>query len=94
VASLRARVYALVRRIPPGRVATYGEIATLLGFPRRAREVGWALHACADERVPCHRVVDRHGRTAPHFHSQRARLEDEGVTFVAGRVDLERYGWP
>lgn len=86
-------VQGLVRRIPRGRVATYGQLAALLGAPRAAREVGWALSACVDRSVPCHRVVDREGRTAPNFHSQRARLEDEGVAFVDGRVDLERHRW-
>ena len=60
-------VYALVRRIPRGRVATYGQIALLLGRPRGGREVGWAMSACADPTVPCHRVVDRNGRLAPRF---------------------------
>lgn len=88
-----ARVYAMVRRVPRGHVATYGQIATLLGVPRGGRAVGWALSACDDAGIPCHRVVYRDGRTAPRFRSQRARLEDEGVRFVAGRVDLARSRW-
>src|SRR5438093_4142037 len=88
----RERVYALVRRIPRGRVTTYGELARLLGRPRGGREVGWALADCDDASVPCHRVIDRHGRTARVFPTQRPRLEDEGVRFIDGRVDLARYG--
>ena len=62
-----AAVYGVVRRIPPGRTATYGQIAALAGFPRRARMVGYALSACRDSTVPCHRVVDRLGCTKPCF---------------------------
>lgn len=91
-------VYAVVRRIPKGRVATYGQIAQLLGRPRGGREVGWALHGCDDSSVPCHRVVDRSGRLAPHFGgvgpvAQRHSLEREGVRFRTEHVDLERYLW-
>lgn len=88
------RTYAVVRRIPKGRVTTYGQVALLLGRPRGAREVGWALSACDDGRVPCHRVVDRNGRLAPGFFSQRARLEEEGITFVGSRVDVAAHRWP
>lgn len=98
VGSWNARVYALVRRVPRGRVATYGQIAQLLGRPRGGREVGWALSACDDPRVPCHRIVDRTGRLAPRFggvgpEAQRQRLAAEGVRTRAGRVDLVRYQW-
>jgi methylated-DNA-protein-cysteine methyltransferase-like protein len=91
-------VFAVVRRIPRGRVATYGQIALLLGRPRGGREVGWAMHACDDPRVPCHRVVDRNGRLAPHFAgvgpiAQRDRLEREGVRFRGELVDVARYAW-
>ena len=92
------RVYALVRRVPRGRVATYGQIALLLGRPRGGREVGWALSACRDPGVPCHRVVDRNGRMAPHFGGvgpelQGQRLAKEGVRPRRGLVDLRRYQW-
>ena len=91
-------VYAVVRRIPRGRVTTYGQIAMLLGRPRGGREVGWALHACVDPRVPCQRVVDRRGRLAPHFAgvgqiAQRDLLETEGVRFRGEIVDLPRSLW-
>jgi methylated-DNA-protein-cysteine methyltransferase-like protein len=91
--SFAEAVYRAVRRVPPGRVATYGDIARLLGRDHGAREVGWALAACGDPRVPCHRIVDRNGRLAPHFATQRALLEDEGVTFADERVDLESHRW-
>jgi methylated-DNA-protein-cysteine methyltransferase related protein len=94
-----ARVYALVRAIPPGRVWTYGEVARALGVPRGARAVGWALRGLSDRRaarVPWHRVVGRGGRISPRDGSgmaeQRARLEAEGVRFASGRVDLSRHG--
>jgi methylated-DNA-protein-cysteine methyltransferase-like protein len=86
-------VYAVARMIPRGKVATYGQIAALLGRPRGGREVGWALSGCDDPRVPCHRVVDRNGRLAPHFREQRARLREEQVTLKASRVDLEQSAW-
>lgn len=86
-------VHAVVRLIPKGRVATYGQIAALLGRPRGGREVGWALSGCDDPRVPCHRVVDRNGRLAPHFREQRARLRREKVRLTASRVDLATSAW-
>ena len=88
--------YSIVRRIPPGKVATYGQIARLAGMPRCARTVGYAMAACRDGSVPCHRVVDRFGNTKTVFDTyapgtQRALLEAEGVLFRPdGTVDLER----
>lgn len=87
------RVYDAVKRIPRGRVATYGQIAEWLGRPRGGREVGWALSACDDPRVPCHRVVDRNGRLAPHFAAQRSRLRKEGIAAGETAVDLDTYRW-
>ena len=93
------RVYALVEEIPPGRVATYGQVAALLGIPRGARAVGWALRALDEPRaatVPWHRVVGAGGRISPRAGSgpvvQRRRLRSEGVRFRNGRIDLTRYG--
>lgn len=93
-------VYAAVRRIPAGRVATYGQVARLLGAPRAARTVGWALHGNPHgSRVPCHRVVQAGGRCAPGAFTgppgeQRRRLEAEGVEFTLnGRIDLGRFRW-
>ena len=89
----------LVRRIPPGRVATYGQVARLAGRPRCARVVGYAMAACRDPSVPCHRVVDRLGGTKAAFDThapgtQRALLEAEGVPFRPdGTVDLEKCQW-
>lgn len=94
------KIYAVVRRIPEGKVSTYGQIARLAGNPRWARVVGYALHVNpAFGKIPCHRVVNREGRTAPAFafggsDVQRAMLESEGVTFLPdGRVDLEKHNW-
>ena len=95
-----ARIHAVVRRIPRGRVATYGQVAALAGLAGHARQVGYALHALGDEDgVPWQRVVNARGaispRAEPHAEAiQRQLLEREGVRFDArGRVDLERYGW-
>lgn len=94
------RIYAVVRRIPRGRVATYGQVALLAGNPRWSRVVGYALHVNPDpEGIPCFRVVNRFGQTSPAFafggeDRQRWLLEAEGVEFTAdGRVDLSRYAW-
>lgn len=92
------RVYRIVRRIPRGRVTTYGRIATLAGMPGRARQVGYALHALSDGTpVPWHRVINARGTLSLRGHAaitQRIRLEREGVAFnPAGRVDLTRFGW-
>jgi methylated-DNA-protein-cysteine methyltransferase-like protein len=92
-------VYDLVRSVPEGRVTTYGTLARLLGRPRSARMVGWAMHHCPDD-VPAHRVVNHSGTLSGgwafgHPSVQRALLEDEGVAFVAEeRCDLRRHGWP
>lgn len=95
-----APVYRVVRRIPVGRVATYGQIAVLAGMPRAARQVGYALHALADDStVPWHRVVNATGRISLRDawevgDLQRARLESEGVGFDAGgRIDLAAAAW-
>ena len=94
------KIYALIRRIPSGRVASYGQIARLAGVPRGARQVGYALHALRDgTTVPWHRVVNAGGtisrRTVPGSElTQRMLLEAEGVYFdLNNRVDLARYGW-
>ncbi len=91
--------YDIVRRIPAGRVATYGQVARLAGMPRCARTVGYAMAGCQDSSVPCHRVVDRFGGTKAAFDShapgtQRALLEAEGVLFRPdGTVDLDKCLW-
>ena len=94
-----AAFYRIVRRIPAGKVATYGQIARLAGMPRCARTVGYAMAGCQDPSVPCHRVVDRFGGTKACFDTcapgtQRALLEAEGVAFREdGTADLERCLW-
>ena len=96
--SFNEQVYALVRRVPRGRVITYGSIARLLGDPRKAREVGWAMAACPDD-VPAHRVINRLGAVSgdedmPGGAIRRSMLEDEGVRFdTRGRCDLKIYEW-
>jgi methylated-DNA-protein-cysteine methyltransferase-like protein len=94
------RVYDLVAQIPYGKVATYGQIALYLGYPKAARTVGWALHALPEGReVPWHRVINGQGRvsTSRLTHSadlQRAMLEEEGVVFDGrGVVDFALYRW-
>jgi methylated-DNA-protein-cysteine methyltransferase-like protein len=99
-ASYRA-IYAVVGRIPAGRVATYGQVAALAGLPGRARLVGYALNALADgSAIPWQRVVNAQGRVSPRScgsdadMEQRLRLEHEGVHFDAsGRIPLERFLW-
>lgn len=92
-----ASVYVLVRRIPRGRITSYGAIARALGVPWGARTVGWALRACPDD-VPWHRVVNAQGKiswrpTGGHI-LQRTRLRREGIRFSReGRIDFERFGW-
>ena len=89
------RVFEIASRIPYGRVVTYGQIAFALGSPRGARQVGWAMHKCP-EGVPWHRVVNGKGMISlpsPENALQRALLEDEGVEFDQGRIDLDRYAW-
>jgi methylated-DNA-protein-cysteine methyltransferase-like protein len=94
------RIYAVVRRIPRGRVATYGDVAGLAGLPGRAREVGWALHALdAESRVPWQRVVNAKGEVSLRGEPaaarvQRALLAREGVRFgPGGRLDLAKRRW-
>jgi len=89
-------VYVLVRRIPRGRVMSYGQIASLLERPLSARAVGWAMHQCPDD-VPWHRVVNAAGAiSTAHLHDppelQRRLLESEGVRFDAdARLSMTRY---
>ena len=97
--STYARVYAVVRRVPAGRVATYGQVARVAGFGDHARLVGYALAALPNATaVPWHRVINARGavsrRRSGDTLSQRMRLEREGVRFDArGRASLATYGW-
>lgn len=93
--SLIYEILSAVEEIPPGRVATYGQIARLIGREKNARLVGRVLsRAQYYGDYPCHRVVDHTGRTAPGWPEQRLLLEGEGVSFTpSGRVELVRYQW-
>ncbi|MCR4780302.1 MAG: MGMT family protein [Ruminiclostridium sp.] len=91
-------VYAVVRTIPKGKVASYGQVARLVGNPRLSRVVGYALHVNPDpEHIPCYRVVDRFGRVSEAFafgggNRQRDMLLADGVEFDAnGRVKKEYF---
>lgn len=94
-ASFDKTVYEIVRAIPPGRVLTYGQIARLAGRPQCSRMVGQALHRVPEnENIPCHRVVNSNGRTAPGWPDQPRLLESEGITLKKnGSVDLCIYHW-
>lgn len=92
-------VYEQVKKIPKGKVATYGQIAFLCGSPRASRAVGYALHFNPDPySIPCYRVVNRFGGLAPAFafggrEVQKALLENDGVVVRDDfTVDLEKYG--
>ncbi len=99
--SFFSRAHDMVRQIPEGRVASYGQIARMMGEPRKARFVGYAMHASPGVAggVPCHRVVFKDGSLAPGFAfggagAQRELLEAEGIEFLPdGRVDMERCSW-
>jgi methylated-DNA-protein-cysteine methyltransferase related protein len=96
VRSFPEQVYAIVLEVPRGRVITYGAIARLLGDPRKARQVGWAMAATPERRprIPAHRVIKASGELPGGHAAHRGRLEAEGVRFLAnGRVDLETHFW-
>ena len=102
-AEIYALVWGIAKRIPRGRVATYGQLAALLGMPRHARQVGYALSATPENmKIPWHRVVNAEGRISlrlKHWETgsddlQRILLEAEGVTFDdSGRIDLKKFRW-
>lgn len=88
-------VYQIVRQIPRGKVISYGGIARLLGSPRMARQVGWAMRACPDE-LPWHRVVKANGSITGGQYAEirRALLQSEGLMFLPdGRVDMGSCRW-
>jgi methylated-DNA-protein-cysteine methyltransferase related protein len=95
-----ALILAAVKRIPRGRVSTYGAIAELAGLPRRARLVGTVLRQTPSSRdLPWFRVINASGRISfpvgsDAYSRQRKKLEAEGVVFSGGRVAMARYGWP
>ncbi|MET0660939.1 MAG: MGMT family protein [Steroidobacteraceae bacterium] len=97
-ASPEQAILAVIRRIPQGRVSTYGAIATVAGLPRRARLVGTVLKQTA-VKVPWHRVVNAGGRISfaagsPSHERQRTLLKREGIVFRGERISLSQYGWP
>lgn len=94
------RFYAVIGRIPFGKVATYGQIATLAGFPGQARQVGYALHATPDDlEIPWQRVINAQGQISPRGNPigeevQRQILAEEGIRFnEQGRISLKKYQW-
>lgn len=100
MSDLRQRIYAIVSRIPPGRVSTYGRVAVLAGVPGAARQVGYAMSALhSSTAVPWHRVLNAQGEVSQRANgdtlSQHVLLEAEGVSFTQrGRVPLNRFLWP
>lgn len=98
--ALYERIYDVARRIPRGKVSTYGRVAEVAGLDGHARLVGYALHALpAGSDIPWHRIVNHKGRISARKRSswgaeQRRRLEAEGIEFDRrGRIDLVRYSW-
>ena len=93
--SLIYEILSAVSEIPAGRVASYGQVARLIGREKNARLVGKVLSLSEYYGdYPCHRVVNSVGRLAPGFFEQRALLEAEGVGFLEnGRVDMKKYRW-
>ena len=93
------RIYDVVKQIPKGSVATYGQVAALAGNKRWPRVVGYALHVNPDpEHIPCYRVVNRYGEVSKAFafggeNRQITLLEEEGIVMDGNRVDLSRYQW-
>jgi methylated-DNA-protein-cysteine methyltransferase-like protein len=97
--SVPEMILAAVRRIPHGKVCTYGNVAEVAGLPRRARLVGTVLRQTSGRVLPWYRVINAGGRISfptgsDAYARQRHKLEAEGVVFAGGRVDLRRYGWP
>jgi len=95
-----SKIYQIVAQIPEGKVATYGQIAILLGNPRAARAVGWEMHRAPGHlNLPCHRVVNKAGILAPDYvfggaDLQREMLEQEGISFTAeGRIEMAKHLW-
>ena len=91
-----ARVLSVVRRIPPGRVATYGDVARLAGRPRAARAVGNIMKGCGRPDIPAHRVIAAGGRLGGYGGNEsmkRGLLAAEGVVLRGARINMKEYGW-
>ena len=92
------RIYEAVKKVPRGKVATYGQIAVMAGNPKMSRAVGNALHKNPDpDGIPCYRIVNSKGELAGEFafggeHVQESLLKNDGIEVINGRVDLEKYG--
>ncbi|MBO7646134.1 MAG: methylated-DNA--[protein]-cysteine S-methyltransferase [Prevotella sp.] len=95
VRTFQRDVLSIVSQIPRGKVTTYGHIATLAGYPSHSRMVGRTLrHSPEAHALPCHRVVNASGRTAPGWPQHRSLLEAEGVTFRPNsHVDMNKHLW-
>jgi methylated-DNA-protein-cysteine methyltransferase related protein len=97
---LYRRIWDAVRRIPKGKVTTYGGIARACGFPRHARLVGHALHNLPHgSNIPWHRVINAQGKISlpkrnDHYKRQKSLLENEGIVFLRERINLSIHGWP
>lgn len=95
-----SQIISIIKRIPRGKVATYGQIAALAGNPRGARAVIWLLHSSSGkEKLPWHRVINGRGtislQPGQGYEEQRSMLESEGVEFgLQGKIDLARFRWP
>ena len=93
------KIYEVVKKIPYGKVTTYGRIAAMAGNPHWSQVVGYALHGNPDPKnIPCYRVVNKEGRLSSAFafggsNAQAALLESEGIEVIDGVVDLEKYLW-
>lgn len=99
MSELYEKIYSITKQVPFGCVTTYGQIAILCGNPRMARVVGYAMSACRDREVPCHRVVNRFGGLSDGFspcgkETHRLLLQMEGVGFTPeGNVDMKAHMW-
>lgn len=95
--TLSKQVYDIVRKIPSGKVVSYGQLSLMAGKPRAARVIGGIMSRCGDESVPCHRVVKSNGSLCEgHLFGvfQRELLKREGILFTEdGRVDMGRFRW-
>lgn len=95
IPDFKTEVYSIVKEIPAGKLLTYGQIACLAGKPSGSRQVGYALHHAPPAlNLPCHRVVNSTGKTAPGWAEQRELLEKEGISFKTnGCADLKKHLW-
>ena len=92
------RVIEIIQKIPAGKIATYGQIATLAGNNKAARQISRILHSSSDKYdLPWHRVINSKGKismkSGDGFEMQKAMLESEGIQVIADRIDLAKYQW-